>query len=160
MSHREEQHRKKLGSSSSWEPGTDGRTDSVNRHAALIAQEENELHNMYFHQKNSSGFYSGSYTCSLLFNPLIHSFKKTQISSGSIASNQKPDTIQISNLGFNKNMSICVNLHNTKLGTISALKSNIHYIIQNNTLHTSLKTQCLNDKEQSNNAVHENTRLL
>ena len=58
------------------------------------------------------------------------------MSSGSIASNQKPDNIQISNLGFNKNMSVYVKLHNQKLGIINPLKSNIHYIIQNNTLHT------------------------
>lgn len=84
-------------------------------------------------------------------------FQKTQISSGPNASNQKPDNIQISNLGFNKNMSVYVNLRIPKLGIINPFESNIYYIIQNNTLHTSQKTKCRHNKEQSNNVVQEKT---
>jgi len=64
------------------------------------------------------------------------------------------------NSKFNKNIHVYVYLHNPKLGIINPLKSDIHYIIQNNTLHTSQKTQCLHDKEQSNNAVQKNNCLL
>jgi len=52
MSHREEQHRKKRGAAALENLGQmDGQTQSTD--TALIAQEENELHNTYFHQKNS-----------------------------------------------------------------------------------------------------------
>jgi len=37
-------------------------------------------------------------------------------------------------------MSIYINLRNPELGIINPFESNIHYIIQNKTLHTSQKT--------------------
>lgn len=89
MSHREEQHRKQLGSSSSSRACVmGGQTQST--HTTSTAQ-DNELHNMYFHQKNSFNAFTVPVTyahCSLILwatvskNPNIFSVQRIKYKTG------------------------------------------------------------------------------